>query len=61
MAENLLEQDENNSVHNNQDQEHNHNRPRTLRDHMNPIRMGAPSCLIFPPDASNFNFKSGII
>jgi hypothetical protein len=34
---------------------------RTLRDHMNPTRTSAPSCIIFPPDASHFNFKPGII
>jgi len=34
---------------------------RTLRDHMNPTRTSAPSCIVFPPDASHFNFKSGII
>jgi len=36
------------------------NRVRTLRDHMNPTRTSAPSC-INPPDASHFNFKPGII
>jgi hypothetical protein len=28
---------------------------------MNPIRTSAPSCIVFPLDASHFNFKSGII
>jgi hypothetical protein len=28
---------------------------------MNPTRTSAPSCIIFPPDASHFNFKSCII
>ncbi|XP_073307370.1 uncharacterized protein [Primulina huaijiensis] len=28
---------------------------------MNPTRTSAPSCLVFPPDASHFNFKPGII
>jgi len=45
----------------NQSQHNDHNRPRTLRDYMNPTRTGAPSCLIFPPDATHFNFKPGII
>ena len=34
---------------------------RTLRDHMNRKRTSAPSCMVFPPDASHFNFKQGII
>ncbi|KAJ6885687.1 hypothetical protein NC651_026358 [Populus alba x Populus x berolinensis] len=37
------------------------NRVRALRDHMNPTRTSAPSCIIFPPDASHFNFKPDII
>ena len=28
---------------------------------MNPIRTSARSCIIFPPDASHFNFKPDII
>jgi hypothetical protein len=28
---------------------------------MNPIRTNAPSCIVFPPDTSHFNFKSSII
>jgi hypothetical protein len=28
---------------------------------MNPTKTSAPSCIVFPPDASHFNFKSGII
>ncbi|XP_024041924.1 uncharacterized protein LOC112099055 [Citrus clementina] len=28
---------------------------------MNPTRTGAPSCIVFPPEASRFNFKPGII
>ena len=28
---------------------------------MHPTRTGSPSCVIFPPDASRFNFKPGII
>ena len=44
-----------------QSQNNDQNRPRALRDYMNPTRTGAPSCLIFPPDATHFNFKPGII
>jgi len=36
-------------------------RVRTLKDHMNPTRTSAPSCIVFPPDASHFNFKPDII
>ncbi|KAH9686259.1 hypothetical protein KPL70_014304 [Citrus sinensis] len=28
---------------------------------MHPTRTGSPSCIVFPPDASRFNFKPGII
>jgi hypothetical protein len=28
---------------------------------MNPTRTSAPSCIVFPSDASHFNFKPGII
>jgi hypothetical protein len=28
---------------------------------MNPTRTSAPLCIVFPPDASHFNFKPGII
>lgn len=38
-----------------------HEQPRTLRDFMHPTIIGTPSCIIFPPDASRFNFKLGII
>jgi hypothetical protein len=37
------------------------NRVRTFRNHMNPTRTSAPSCIVFSPDASHFNFKSEII
>jgi len=40
---------------------HNENSVRTLRDHMNPTRTSAPSCIVFSPDTSHFNFKPGII
>jgi len=54
FSENMAEED-NQSLHNE------NNRVRTLRDHMNPTRTNAPSCIVFPPDASHFNFKPGII
>ena len=54
FSENMAKED-NQSLHNE------NNRARTLRDHMNPTRTSAPSCIVFPPDASHFNFKSGII
>jgi hypothetical protein len=54
FSENIVEED-NQSLHNE------NNRVRTLRYHMNPIRTSAPSCIVFPPDASHFNFKPGII
>jgi hypothetical protein len=53
-SENMVEKD-NQSIHNE------NNRVRTLRDHMNPTRTSAPSCIVFPPDASHFNFKPSII
>jgi hypothetical protein len=28
---------------------------------MNPTRTSAPLCIVFPPDASHFNFKPSII
>jgi len=46
---------------NNQSLHNENNRVRTLRDHMNPIRTNAPSCIVFTPDASHFNFKPDII
>jgi len=53
-SENMVEK-YNQSLHN----ENNH--VRTLRDHMNPTRTSAPSCIISPTDASHFNFKPSII
>jgi hypothetical protein len=53
-SRNIVEED-NQSLHNE------NNRVRTLRDHMNPTRTSAPSCIVFPPDASHFNFKPNII
>ena len=51
-----IDQGDNQSQHG-----HDQNQPRTLRDYMNPTRTGAPSCIVFPPEASWFNFKLGII
>ena len=38
-----------------------HEQPKTLRDFMHPTRTGSPSCIIFPLNATRFNFKPGII
>jgi hypothetical protein len=53
FSENMAEED-NQSLHNE------NNRVRTLRDHMNPTRTSVPSCIVFPHDASHFNFKLDI-
>jgi hypothetical protein len=50
-----MAEEDNQSLHND------NNRVRILRDHMNPTRTSVPSCIVFPPDASHFNFKLGII
>ena len=50
-----MAEEDNQSLHNE------NNRVRILRDHMNPTRTSAPSCIVFPPDASHFNFKPDII
>jgi hypothetical protein len=52
---------ENKAEEDNQQLHNENNRVRTLRDHMNPTRTSAPSCIISPPDASHFNFKPNII
>jgi len=57
FSENMTEEDYQ-SLHNENNE---NNRVRTLRDHMNPTRTSASSCIVFPLDASHFNFKSGII
>jgi hypothetical protein len=44
-SENMAEED-NQSLHNE------NNRVRTLRDHINPTRTSAPSCIVFSPEAS---------
>jgi hypothetical protein len=53
----MVEED-NRSLHNENNE---NNRVRILEDHMNPTRTSARSCIIFPPDASHFNFKPDII
>ena len=50
-----MAEEDNQSLHNG------NNRMRTLRDHMNPTRTSVPSCIVFPPDATHFNFKPDII
>ena len=57
FLENMIEEN-NQSLYNENNE---HNRVRTLRDYMNPTRTIARSCIFFPPDASHFNFKPGII
>jgi hypothetical protein len=44
-----MAEEDNQSLHNENNE---NNRVRTLRDHMNPTRTSAPSCIVFPPDAS---------
>jgi sugar phosphate isomerase/epimerase len=53
-----MAEEDNQSLHN-ENNENNH--LRTLKDHMNPTRTCAPSCIVFTPDASHFNFKPDII
>jgi hypothetical protein len=53
----MVEED-NRSLHNENNE---NNRVRILEDHLNPTRTSARSCIIFPPDASHFNFKPDII
>jgi len=50
FSENMAEED-------NQAFYNENNRVRTIRDHMNPIRTSAPSWIVFPSNASHFNFK----
>jgi hypothetical protein len=56
-SKNIAEED-NQSLYNENNE---NNRVRILRDHINPTRTSAPSCIAFPPDASHFNFKLVII
>jgi hypothetical protein len=53
-----MAEEDNQSLYN---ENNKNNHVRTLRDHMNPTRISAPSCIFFPPDASHFNFKPDII
>ena len=53
-----MAEEDNQSLHNENNE---NNCVRTLRDHMNPTRTSAPSYIVFPPDASQFNFKPNII
>jgi hypothetical protein len=53
-----MAEEDNQSFHNENNE---NNRVRTLRDYMNPTRTSAQSCIVFPSDASHFNFKSDII
>jgi hypothetical protein len=53
-----MAEEDNQSIHNENNE---NNRVRTLIDHMNPTRTSAPSCIVFPLDASHFNFKPDII
>jgi len=57
FQKNMAEED-NQLLHNENNE---NNRVRTFRDHMNPTRTSAPSCIVFPLDASHFNFKPDII
>jgi hypothetical protein len=52
---------ENVADENNQSIHKENNRVRTIRDYMNLTRTSARSCIIFPPDASHFNFTPDII
>ena len=54
LQKNMADED-NQSIHNE------NNRVRTLKNYMNLTRTSARSCIIFPPDASHFNFKPGTI
>jgi hypothetical protein len=53
-----MAEEDNQSLHN-ENNENNH--VRTLRNHMNPTRTSAPSCIVFSFDTSHFNFKPDII
>ena len=53
----MVEED-NYSLHNENNE---NNRVRALRDYKNPTKTSARSFIIFPPDASHFNFKPSII
>ena len=50
-----MAEEDNQSLHNE------NNRVITFWDYMNLTRTNAPSYIVFPPDASHFNFKPDII
>jgi hypothetical protein len=56
-----MDEEDNQSLYNENNKNNKNNRVRILRDHMNPTRTSASSCIVFPPDASHFNFKPSII
>ncbi|KAL6283176.1 hypothetical protein ACE6H2_014105 [Prunus campanulata] len=57
--------EDNHSVHNknNEARDIHYNNPpvRTLHDYLHPTRRSIPSCIIFPMNDNNFNFKPGMI
>jgi hypothetical protein len=57
FSENMAEKDKQ-SLYN---ENNKNNRVRIFRDHINPTRTNAPSCIVFLPNASHFNFKPDII
>jgi hypothetical protein len=56
-----MPEEDNQSLHTENNENNENNRMRIPRDHMNPTRTSAPLCIVFPSDASHFNFKPGII
>ena len=40
---------------------HDHQPIRTLKEYLQPTRTSAPSCIIFPTNANNFNFDPCMI
>ena len=40
---------------------HDHQPIRTLKEYLQPTRTSAPSCIIFPTNANNFNFDRCMI
>jgi hypothetical protein len=53
-----MAEEDNQSLHN---ENNDNNRVRILKDYMNPTRISTRSCIVYPPDASHFNFKLDII
>ena len=41
--------------------EHEENPVRTLKEYLHPTRTATPSCIIFPPNAPQIDFKPGMI